>query len=58
MKFYSAQYPDGRFGYPQATVEEAKKELEEAGYDTSDLVEDRGIWYSPTQLIGISLLQV
>ena len=58
MQFYSAQYPDGRFGYPQTTVEEAIKELQEAGYDTSDLIEDRGIWYSPSQPIGISLLRV
>lgn len=56
MRFYCAQYPDGRAGYPQISVEEAVKELEEYGYDTSDLVEDRGIWYDPDQNIGVSLL--
>ena len=57
MKFYQAHFEDNTFGEVRASLEEARKDLEEAGLDSSQLVKTTsGLWY--TDFYGIAEIRV
>ena len=62
MKFYQAHFEDNTFGEVRASLEEASKDLEEAGLDSSQLVKTtRGLWYTSIendQFYGIAEIRV
>lgn len=61
MKFYQAHFDD-TFGELRASLEEAMKDLDEAGFDSSQLIKDKsGLWYTSPfgdQLYGIAEIRV
>lgn len=62
MKIYQAHFEDNTFGDVRASIEEARKDLEEAGLDSSQLVKTTsGLWYTSIendQFYGISEIRV